>query len=957
MAARTPSADDILGGDLSAGDIEGGGGKHVIYSVKSGSEEHPLGVADEVTASSSRSGEHAVVRVGNVPSTEVEPLVPIAPDGDSLACGVCSAPVLIFAKGHPRFSDVGVVPEWNCDVCGEDMGASDRVAMFGCPAFDDCDWSACAGCVATMGSVGHNTGTGKKPVQEASSTGGQEQGWVAALAGKWPAARTILGKYDWKEDKTALVTVQVLLLLCAGAILAGDSWGASWAVMGVLGILTLLFCCLGLYETWEKLSMGASNRVALFPLLLALGFLLLPAAHAALMLAVGGWAGALTAGGLVALLVALLVSSALFKNEKGEWDPGHVVAASCALYGAALTAVPAALFTFTDYRDGTGAPLVALGAAGVFVFVFPLWSLGWAFLWFRGGAMEPINQTQHMSGMPPYLLLRLKLLTVASECYNYCGFSFFPALPWKAMVVPPKVPHPQAVMLAGFFDFGTGTVQRWTFFSSAAMVVLSFVLLGLTRKNLARQLLVIQIFFDLLSFPLLKKLSSVFSCTSAAVYMEDEDAANGTMALFCDGHIPPDAQCLDHDPSMQCWGDDHRVYIAAVMVLLLPYYAATLHLQASAQARQSVVKIDGGWTVVSGQFKFMLAIIASSFGGCYPIVMVVSVEVAVLTQLLMLRAGTIYSNVHSLNAVRLGGLLTAAVNGMYAAFVLWYFRNDPAGASPCSRTPGIAAAVGSGSGSESLDMAARLVSDYSTFFGLLAANATTIGLGVVWFHTQGKNWVHPEGATGFPSLASINSAESAKEADYPTVKLRLDETKRLLTRVKIITATANEICERKKTTVPSEQAGLNRELYALKAEYQQITGDPWPGTAEQSESSESASGVSFVFDLRVAEPILSEKTGARAGGYGQELEPATFEMVMSCAELAAPNGVRLMEVNGSLPSGLMVGKALTKLANPKLTKLAKLKLKEEHTPAVRARIANDFHEDRFICSSLSKWLD
>ena len=55
MAARTPSADDILGGDLSAGDIEGGGGKHVIYSVKCGSEEHPLGVADEVTASSSLS--------------------------------------------------------------------------------------------------------------------------------------------------------------------------------------------------------------------------------------------------------------------------------------------------------------------------------------------------------------------------------------------------------------------------------------------------------------------------------------------------------------------------------------------------------------------------------------------------------------------------------------------------------------------------------------------------------------------------------------------------------------------------------------------------------------------------------------------------------------------------------------------------------------------------------------
>ena len=43
---------------------------------------------------------------------------------------------------------------------------------------------------------------------------------------------------------------------------------------------------------------------------------------------------------------------------------------------------------------------------------------------------------QRLLEMPPEWLLRVKLVTVVGECYNYCGFSFFPALPWKAMEVP-----------------------------------------------------------------------------------------------------------------------------------------------------------------------------------------------------------------------------------------------------------------------------------------------------------------------------------------------------------------------------------------------------------------------------------------------------------------------------------------------------------------------------------------
>ena len=110
--------------------------------------------------------------------------------------------------------------------------------------------------------------------------------------------------------------------------------------------------------------------------------------------------------------------------------------------------------------------------------------------------------------------------------------------------------------------------------------------------------------------------------------------------------------------------------------------------------------------------------------------MVICVELVVLSQLLMLCMGTTYSNVHSLNALRLGGLLAAAVNGIYAAFVLWYYRDDPAGKSPCSAALDV---FGSSSGNLSLaditPVRDRLVQDYAAFGGLVVANALALGIG------------------------------------------------------------------------------------------------------------------------------------------------------------------------------------------------------------------------------------
>eukprot|EP01045_Picozoa_sp_COSAG04_P021496 COSAG04_NODE_2320_length_4340_cov_3.244046_1_plen_369_part_00 len=308
------------------------------------------------------------------------------------------------------------------------------------------------------------------------------------------------------------------------------------------------------------------------------------------------------------------------------------------------------------------------------------------------------------------------------------------------MQVPPDFPHPQTIMMAGFFEFEDIDKQFWSFCACVLTAFLAFVLYILSsrrirfgtweigRENTARNLLVVEILFGVLSFPLIKKLTSVFSCTSTSV-MEEID---GSMQLFCnltelvpsshfvvtdgpctitnnsrcfrspnfpaeydnwdgceieyfgartlatstafdtesgedyltideelysgndtvqvlinhgssiswdsdwsDAHtgfevcVPPaenftrhivdsSTSCMDNDPTTACWEAKHFGYVFGAMALVIPYYLFTLHLQIEAQKQQSVVVIDGVWTVVSLQNKFILAVIASAFGDCYP---------------------------------------------------------------------------------------------------------------------------------------------------------------------------------------------------------------------------------------------------------------------------------------------------------------------------------------------------
>ena len=84
------------------------------------------------------------------------------------------------------------------------------------------------------------------------------------------------------------------------------------------------------------------------------------------------------------------------------------------------------------------------------------------------------------------------------------------------MDVPPGVPRPENAMLAGLFEFSflseDAPVKFWTYIAACCMVLLSAVLLGLTRGSAGsaptRRMKVVLVCFELMSFPLIKYVQS-----------------------------------------------------------------------------------------------------------------------------------------------------------------------------------------------------------------------------------------------------------------------------------------------------------------------------------------------------------------------------------------------------------------------------------------------------------------
>ena len=346
------------------------------------------------------------------------------------------------------------------------------------------------------------------------------------------------------------------------------------------------------------------------------------------------------------------------------------------------------------------------------------------------------------------------------------------------MEVPEHVPEPQAVMMAGFLDFGSLQLHQIMFWAACAMVVLGIVLYVRTREDVAKNLLVVQVFFDVAAFPIIKKMTGVLSCTGADKWMVDADGvAQRACSLALDAVDLDEAQCMDEAPTLQCWDSEHLLYyVAPVMVFLAPYYILCVDLQSASQAKQSIVVIDRICGIVSFQSKFILAFIASTVGDCYPWVMVGAVEFVVLFQLVLITWDRDYTSVLLLNGVRVAGLAMASVNGFYASFVVYMYQDTPgAGAGACvtydTQPNATAPAVNTEDGSTSASTNA--VQSYSVFFGLLGCNLVAAAFGVRWYLKRRKGWVPQEREEGLEKGEVSQESEMALQVDYPILKRRL----------------------------------------------------------------------------------------------------------------------------------------------------------------------------------------
>ena len=344
----------------------------------------------------------------------------------------------------------------------------------------------------------------------------------------------------------------------------------------------------------------------------------------------------------------------------------------------------------------------------------------------------------------------------------------------------------QSLMLAGFFelDYDQPLSHRIVFMSSCGVIVVGFLMLFLTRHDVERNLFVIQIFFDIMAFVIIKKFTGALACTNSEDSWAYNTTGAATQSCQLDGYgdAPIGSQCMDEVPSLLCWQSQEHLlwYVLPLMVFLAPYYLACIELQSKSQAKNSIVVIDQVCGIVNFQSKLILAFIASSMGTCYPWVMVVSIEVSVVFQLVLMLSDRDFTSVLTLNAVRVGGLLMASVNGLYATYVVVQ-HDDGDCTRACwpefnSTSPDIAlvgcSAFNSGNASGLEGAHAAFNADpagqtYSEFLALIGANLASVVFAWCWYGWKKGSWV--------PSVdAVMRSGMRKKQVDYPVLKTRLE---------------------------------------------------------------------------------------------------------------------------------------------------------------------------------------
>jgi hypothetical protein len=213
-----------------------------------------------------------------------------------------------------------------------------------------------------------------------------------------------------------------------------------------------------------------------------------------------------------------------------------------------------------------------------------------------------------------------------------------------------------AAIFEGVFD------AKFELFLLACGVVmlapLAFFMAERCSATYSLRLVATSVFFDMLSFTIIKQMLGVFACTRSDLWHGNEK--------LCEVES---GSCMDMFPEQSCFSNFHMPFIFTSMVCLTFYYLAAMHYNCVFLQMQSVVLTDEKFAVLSMQFRVIMAYLASSIGTCYPWTMVLSTFIVVVS-LLAVSVRRHYSNVLLVNAVCNTGLVIALINCVHASYIL-----------------------------------------------------------------------------------------------------------------------------------------------------------------------------------------------------------------------------------------------------------------------------------------------
>ena len=521
--------------------------------------------------------------------------------------------------------------------------------------------------------------------------------------------------------------------------------------------------------------------------------------------------------------------------------------------------------------------------AGAYLFLFALWFAGWGHHWFSRVQTPEVEDIAMMSSIPDGLTFRLRAVAVIYEGYTACGFSFFPSLPWKKTSVPMPVVH---FFEAASFEFGVDAYLI-SFLMACATVPVAFAALVTAKRwgGAEQFLMVVDLFFESLMFPVCKQLIGVLTCTRGDLRETTTEVVVGNTTTFttkrvCGHTVPFDASCMDGRPDVECWSDVHLWYVLAVFLFLVPYFVGGAQLRTEAQKQTSTVVIDGLFSILAFQIKFLLAVISSGFGGCHPWLVLIAAEASIVVMLIV-TARRNFSNVLQLTALRVGGLTAAALNGFVAAYVAWRIapdscaeldnavyaidkmlpddygtrrvivvveevRNSGGDVVSSSTTPTGAQPL------HEIDASSRnqvdLTQDLSDFIALVSVNAFVLLAGIAWYYRASAKLTMQWEAIEEAERIRLN-----QRVDYPIVRKRL---------LRLPIKAKTHIRASMKATI-SRQAGSMAKLANVMSEKDTL-----------SQSDETTNG----FMMCVSERLAGTRLTARAAG--KQLEDLTIELLL-----------------------------------------------------------------------------